>query len=84
MAGRDPNRLTVNISPRKKGSKMTLHKFQTEAANFRDNPNVLIDEENKTIWRILCRIPARRNDDATIRNAEPLVRNSQAAKKQVA
>jgi len=63
---------------------MTLRKFQTEAANFRGNPNVLIDEENKTIWRILCRIPVRRNDDATIRNGEALVRNAQASKRQVA
>jgi len=63
---------------------MTLHKFQTEAANFRGNPNVLIDEENKTIWRILCLIPVRRNDDAAIRNGKPLVRNAQAAKRQVA
>ena len=63
---------------------MTPRKFQTEAANFRGNPNVLIDEENKTIWRILYRIPVRGNDDATIRDGAPLVRNAQAAKRQVA
>jgi hypothetical protein len=64
--------------------KMTLHKFQTEAANLRSNPDVLIDEETKTIWRILCRIPVRRNDSGTIRNREPLVRNAEAANRQVA
>jgi len=63
---------------------MNIHKFQTEAANFRGNPNILIDEEHKTIWRILHRIPVRRNDNATARNEEPLVRNAQATKKQVA
>jgi hypothetical protein len=63
---------------------MTLHKFQTVAANFRGNPNVLIDEENKTIWRILHRIPVTRNDDAAIPDEETIVRNAQATKRQVA
>jgi len=63
---------------------MTLHKFQAECANHRGNPNVLIDEENKTIWRILHRIPVRTNDNAMIRNREPLVKNAQAAKREVA
>ena len=63
---------------------MTLHKFQTEAAIFRGNPNVLIDEENKTIWRILHRIPVKRNEDAAIPDEETRVRNVQAAKRQVA
>jgi hypothetical protein len=63
---------------------MNLHKFQTEAANHRGNPNVLIDEETKTIWRILHRIPVRGNDSATTRNREPLMRNAQAAKREVA
>jgi hypothetical protein len=47
---------------------MTRHKFQSEAANFHGNPNVLIDVENKTIWRILCRISVRRDDTATVRD----------------
>jgi len=63
---------------------MTRHKFQTEAANFRGNPNVLIDEENKTIWRILCRIPVRRDDNATARIRQPLTKRSQGARTQVA
>ena len=61
---------------------MTLHKFQTEAANFRDNPNVLIDEDNKTIWRILCQIPVRRNDNDAVDNRKLILGHTNAAASQ--
>ena len=57
---------------------MTLHKFQTEAANLRGSPDVLIDEDNKTIWRILCRIPVRSNDNAAECNRRMLGSNAQS------
>jgi hypothetical protein len=63
---------------------MTLHRFQTQAANFRGNPNVLIDEDNKTIWRILCRIPVRRHETDTVRHRQPLAKKPHGATPQVA
>ena len=56
---------------------MTLHKFQTEAANFRGNPDILIDEDNKTVWRILCRIPVT-NENAAVCDRRMVVSNARA------
>ena len=57
---------------------MTLRKFQTEAANFRGNPDILIDEDNKTIWRVLCRIPVT-NENAAVSDRRMLVSNARAS-----
>ena len=57
---------------------MTLRKFQTEAARFRGNPDILIDEDNKTIWRVLCRIPVRTNENSAVCDRRMLVGNAGA------